>query len=86
MRILVEKTTKAASCPLGIKSKEYQAGETYDMFEELAEVFLKQKWGVLADNKVAKEAPKKEATVEKKVLKKAPKNKALKKAPKNKKL
>lgn len=51
MRIKVLKTTKAASCIKGISIEEYQAGETYDMFDELAGVFLKEGWGEKAETK-----------------------------------
>jgi hypothetical protein len=45
MQIRVLKDTKAASCPLGISIKEYKAGESYEIFNELAEVFIVQGWG-----------------------------------------
>lgn len=76
MQIQVTKTTKAASSKMGTSTKEYLAGETYDMFDELAEVFLKEDWGKKEVVKVIKE----------KVIKKSPENKAITKSPENKKL
>ncbi len=50
MKIKVLKNIKAAKDKLGIEAFDYQAGETYEMFEELANVFISQGFGV-------KEAP-----------------------------
>jgi hypothetical protein len=65
MKIKVIKTTLAASCPLGIATKRYIEGQSYDIFEELAHVFIKQGWGTL------------EEEVEQKAINKAPENKAI---------
>jgi hypothetical protein len=45
MKIKVLKDTKAASCVKGIKTELYLSGEVYDIFDELAEVFVKEGWG-----------------------------------------
>ena len=45
MLIKVLKTTKASKNELGIEVFEYLQGETYDIYQELAEVFLKEGWG-----------------------------------------
>jgi hypothetical protein len=63
MKIEVLKTTKGASCPLGIAVKEYEAGKTYEIFDKLAKVFISNNWGKLAS--------------EKKAIKESPENKAL---------
>lgn len=46
MKIKVLKNIKAAKDKLGIKAFDYQAGETYEIFDELAKVFISQNWGV----------------------------------------
>ena len=56
MKIKVLETKKAASCPKGIYSKTYHAGEEYDIFDKLAKVFISQGWG-----EEPKEEPKKKA-------------------------
>jgi hypothetical protein len=76
MEIKVLKTTKAASCPRGIGSKEYKEGEVYEIFDELAEVFVSQGWGVKAKEE-KKEAPKK-VELEDKAIKESPEDKAVK--------
>ncbi len=43
MRILVTKTTRAA--PDGVTVRSYRAGETAEMPEDLARVFLREGWG-----------------------------------------
>lgn len=43
MRILVTKTTRAA--PDGVTVRRYRAGETAEMPEDLARVFLREGWG-----------------------------------------
>ena len=45
MQVKVLKTTKAASCPLGINSKEYVAGTITEIFDGLAKVFIAEGWG-----------------------------------------
>lgn len=51
MLIKVLKTTKASKNQIGNECFEYQEGQTYDIYEELAEVFIKQGWGTLAEDK-----------------------------------
>ena len=58
MKIKVLKTTKAATCKLGISTTTYKAGETYDIYDELAKVFIKQGWGENPDNTKKIEKPK----------------------------
>lgn len=70
MKIKVLKTTEAASCPLGIKSKDYIAGETYEIFDDLANVFIKEGWGVNAPEEKAIEK-----ALENKMIEAAPENK-----------
>ncbi len=43
MRILVTKTTRTA--PDGVTVRSYRAGETAEMPEDLARVFLREGWG-----------------------------------------
>ena len=45
MKIKVIKTTQASQDASGTKIIEYKAGEVYDIYEELAEVFISQEWG-----------------------------------------
>jgi hypothetical protein len=45
MKIKVIKTILASKDETGIKIFEYKAGEVYDIYQELAEVFISQKWG-----------------------------------------
>jgi len=45
MKIKVIKTTQASQDPTGSKVFEYKAGEVYDIYQELAEVFISQEWG-----------------------------------------
>ena len=45
MKIKVLKTTKAATCKLGINTTNYIAGQTYEIYNELAKIFIKQGWG-----------------------------------------
>ena len=47
MRILVTKNTRAA--PDGVTVRRYRAGETAEMPEDLARVFLREGWGREAD-------------------------------------
>ena len=65
MKIKVLKTTKAASCKQGISTRDYLEGETYEIFNELAEVFITQGWGV----------EEKEIKIIEKAIEKAPENK-----------
>ena len=45
MKIKVIKTTQASQDVSGSKVFEYKAGEVYDIYQELAEVFISQGWG-----------------------------------------
>ena len=55
MRILVTKTTRAA--PDGVTVRRYRAGETAEMPEDLARVFLREGWGREADAPAMEAAP-----------------------------
>lgn len=55
MRILVTKTTRAA--PDGVTVRRYRAGETAEMPEDLARVFLREGWGREADAPAMETAP-----------------------------
>ena len=48
MLIKVLKTTKGAKNKNGIECQEYLANQTYKIFNELAEVFISNGWGVKA--------------------------------------
>jgi hypothetical protein len=69
MQIKVLKNTKAAKDKLGIEAFDYQAGETYEIFDELAKVFISQNWGV--EEKEAQEVQKIKAEEEIKIEEKA---------------
>lgn len=45
MLIKVLKNTFASANNLGNSLKEYEAGEIYDIYEELANTFVREKWG-----------------------------------------
>lgn len=45
MEIRVLKTTIASKNQTGTQCFEYLKGEIYDIYDELAEVFLKEGWG-----------------------------------------
>ncbi len=55
MRILVTKTTRAA--PDGVTVRRYRAGETAEMPEDLARVFIAEGWGREADGMAMEAAP-----------------------------
>jgi hypothetical protein len=55
MKIKVLKNTKAAKDKLGIEAFDYQAGETYEIFDELANVFISQNWGVEVKEQIKQE-------------------------------
>lgn len=56
MLVKVLKNTKASKNESGTQTFEYLEGETYDIYQELAEVFLKEGWGEKAiDNLENKE-------------------------------
>jgi hypothetical protein len=54
MRILVKKQVKASKDQSGSVSMIYEANREYDIYQELAEVFIKEGWGV-AIEEVAEE-------------------------------
>jgi hypothetical protein len=72
MLIRILKTKNAASCKLGNKSKEYLAGQTEEIFDDLAQVFIKEGWGVKFEEKEIETAPENKAFI------KAPENKVVK--------
>ena len=49
MKIKVLKTIFASKDQTGTKIFEYQAGEVYDIYQELANVFISQGWGVAGE-------------------------------------
>lgn len=77
MQIKVLKSTIAAANQTGNFSKEYKEGKTYEIFDELAQVFIKEKWGVSASEEKAFDE-----TLENKAIENAPENKAFGKKPK----
>lgn len=44
MKIKMTQTIKGAADPSGIRAKTYEAGKTYDVHEELAQVFIRERW------------------------------------------
>ena len=48
MEIRILKSTTASKDPTGTKSFDYLEGNIYDIYDELAEVFLNEGWGELA--------------------------------------
>lgn len=65
MLVKVLITTKASKNESGTQTFEYLEGETYDIYQELAEVFLKEGWGEKAiDNLENKEEIIKEKAIE----------------------
>lgn len=71
MKIKVLKNTKAAKNEIGTEAFYYQAGETYEIFDELAQVFIDEKWGVLASEEKSFDE-----TLENKAIQKSPENKS----------
>jgi hypothetical protein len=71
MKIKVLKTTRAASCIRGISIEEYLSGEIYDMFDSLANTFIKEGWGEKAVEKSFK------IKLENKAIEKVEEDKAL---------
>ena len=47
MEIRILKTTTASKDPTGTKCFEYLEGNIYDIYDELAQVFLNEGWGEL---------------------------------------
>jgi hypothetical protein len=56
MELEIKKTILAASCPLGISTKEYESGKTAEIFDELAEVFITEGWGVKVMSEIENKA------------------------------
>jgi coenzyme F420-reducing hydrogenase beta subunit len=79
MKIEMKKTVSAASCPAGIGVTEYRAGQTYEVFDSLAETFIREKWG----EKIVEEIV--DLTLSKKAISDAPENKAIQSTPEKKK-
>lgn len=48
MEIIILKTTIASKDNTGTQCFQYLQGEIYDIYDELAKVFLKEGWGKLA--------------------------------------
>jgi|GEM_PF-1703691 len=44
MKIKMTQTIKGAADPSGIRAKTYEAGKEYDVHEELAQVFIRERW------------------------------------------
>ncbi len=93
MRILVTKTTRAA--PDGVMVRSYRAGETAEMPEDLARVFLREGWGREADGtapgldasgpgSTGRSQPQTKGARDQKAMAAAPANKAFDGAPENK--
>lgn len=51
MLIKVLKTVKASKNEQGSEVFEYEENKTYDIYLKLAEVFIKQGWGISIENK-----------------------------------
>ena len=50
MLIKVIKTVVASKNKSGTECLNYQVGEVYDIYEELAQVFIKENWGIKINN------------------------------------
>jgi len=74
MKLKMIETIKAASCPLGIKTKEYKKDETYEIFDNLAQIFLAEGWA-------SKEGEEKamKVVLENKAIEKSPEDKSINK-------
>lgn len=46
MKIKVLKTIDASADEIGNKIKTYKAGEIYDIYQDLANMFIKENWGI----------------------------------------
>ena len=55
MTIRMLQTTKGATDPSGIQSMTYEKGESYDVYDELAQIFLKEGWAKKEKEKDMKE-------------------------------
>ncbi len=64
MKIKVSKTTKAASDLRGLEVKTYQAGETVEIFDELAAIFIKEGWGVAVEGEEKADQSKNEKEID----------------------
>lgn len=56
MLIKVIKSVVASKNIFGNECLDYQVGEVYDIYEELAQVFIKEKWGIKANNNLEEKA------------------------------
>ena len=56
MEIRILKTTTASKDPTGTECFDYLEGNIYDIYDELAEVFLNEGWGELATEEDEDEA------------------------------
>ena len=52
MEIIILKTTIASKDYTGTQCFQYLQGEIYDIYDELAKVFLKEGWGKLAIDEI----------------------------------
>ena len=52
MEIIILKTTIASKDHTGTQCFQYLQGEIYDIYDELAKVFLKEGWGKLAIDEI----------------------------------
>ena len=83
MKILVTKNQKASANTNGNIVIEYKAGEVYEIYQELAEVFLRENWGEQCIENHDKESSKKLIEANDKAIT-AVENKAVEKTPENK--
>jgi len=58
MLIKVIKSVVASKNKYGIESLNYQVGEVYDIYEELAQVFIKENWGIELNNNLEEQKEK----------------------------
>jgi len=58
MLIKVIKSVVASKNIFGNECLDYQVGEVYDIYEELAQVFIKEKWGIEANNNLEEQEEK----------------------------
>jgi hypothetical protein len=58
MLIKVIKTVVASKNKSGTECLNYQVGEVYDIYEELAQVFIKENWGIEANNNLEEQQEK----------------------------
>jgi len=58
MLIKVIKSVVASKNIFGNECLDYQVGEVYDIYEELAQVFIKEKWGIQLNNNLEEQEEK----------------------------